>query len=74
MFIFLFSFFLHDFNENIFFLILVIATLDLKKNGIISIVGITSIILANLIGTLIGTACAAIIQPGKLFICLLFVF
>uniref|UniRef100_A0A0R3SYT6 Amino acid transporter n=1 Tax=Hymenolepis diminuta TaxID=6216 RepID=A0A0R3SYT6_HYMDI len=36
----------------------------LKKNGIISIVGITSIILVNLIGTLIGTACAAIIQPG----------
>ncbi|KAM7541628.1 hypothetical protein Aperf_G00000034233 [Anoplocephala perfoliata] len=44
---------------------LVIAKLDFKKNGIISIVGLSLVICSNLVGSLIGTASAAIVQPGS---------
>ncbi|KAM3179895.1 hypothetical protein ACTXT7_017386, partial [Hymenolepis weldensis] len=45
-------------------ILIVIASLEPKKNGAISIVGICYIILANFIGSLIGTACSCIIKPG----------
>ncbi|KAM7540837.1 hypothetical protein Aperf_G00000034217 [Anoplocephala perfoliata] len=45
-------------------LFVVLAKLDFKKNGIISIVGVPLVICSNLVGSLIGTACSAIVQPG----------
>ncbi len=43
---------------------LVIATLEPKKNGKISLIGMSYVVCCNFVGSLIGTACAAIIKPG----------
>ena len=47
------------------FMFAVMATLEPRKDGKISIIGIAYVVCANLIGSLIGTACAAIIKPGE---------
>lgn len=43
----------------------VIATMEPKKNGKISVVGISYIVMVNFIGSVIGTFYAAIIRPGN---------
>ncbi|VDD77843.1 unnamed protein product [Mesocestoides corti] len=48
-------------------ILVVIATLEPKKNGKISIIGMALVICSNFVGSLIGTACAAIIRPGESF-------
>ncbi|VDO02222.1 unnamed protein product [Rodentolepis nana] len=45
-------------------ILVVIASLEPKKNGAISVVGICYIIVVNFIGSIIGTACSCIIKPG----------
>uniref|UniRef100_A0A0R3SYC1 Amino acid transporter n=1 Tax=Hymenolepis diminuta TaxID=6216 RepID=A0A0R3SYC1_HYMDI len=45
-------------------ILVVIASLEPKKNGAISIVGICYIVSANFTGSLIGTAYSCIIKPG----------
>nr|VZI16240.1 unnamed protein product [Spirometra erinaceieuropaei] len=46
-------------------ILLVIAALDPKKNGRISIIGVSYVVLINLLGAVIGTVCASIIKPGS---------
>ncbi|KAM7539780.1 hypothetical protein Aperf_G00000034202 [Anoplocephala perfoliata] len=45
--------------------LVVMASLEPKKNGAVSIVGILYIIITCLVGTLIGTACSCLIKPGS---------
>lgn len=44
------------------------ATLEPKKNGAISIFAVAYIICTNLVGSGLGAACAAIIQPGTQYL------
>uniref|UniRef100_A0A0X3QD98 Amino acid transporter n=3 Tax=Schistocephalus solidus TaxID=70667 RepID=A0A0X3QD98_SCHSO len=46
-------------------ILLVIAALEPKKNGRISIIGVSYVVLINLLGAAIGTTCASIIKPGS---------
>uniref|UniRef100_A0A0X3P7C7 Amino acid transporter n=1 Tax=Schistocephalus solidus TaxID=70667 RepID=A0A0X3P7C7_SCHSO len=46
--------------------IVVIARLDPKENGKISLVAFIYIVIANIIGAAVGAACTAIIAPGSL--------
>ncbi|VDL93483.1 unnamed protein product [Schistocephalus solidus] len=44
---------------------ILIAALEPKKNGRISIIGVSYVVLINLLGAAIGTTCASIIKPGS---------
>ncbi|VDN11422.1 unnamed protein product [Dibothriocephalus latus] len=48
-------------------LLLVVAGLDPKKNGRLGIIGISYVIILNLVSAIIGTACAALVRPGRFF-------